>query len=116
MKNLLIIFFTLYTAIPFAQIPKSGTYIYNYCDMEYNKCIGKCTIKIKGNNIWIYAPANLTGIKEGELYESGTLHKDRKGRWIITPYSSKDKTTPTLNTDDGPPLWIDFKRKRFWTF
>ncbi|GAB2828879.1 hypothetical protein GCM10027043_33210 [Ferruginibacter profundus] len=70
---------------------------------------GKCKIKIKGNKIWIYAPANLTGIKEGELYESGTLHKDRTGKWIITPHSLKEKTTPAL-TDDGPPLWIDLKK------
>jgi hypothetical protein len=116
MKILLLIFFALSATVLFAQLPKSGTYIYDYCDEEYNKCIGKCKIKINGNNIWIYAPANLTGIKEGELYESGTLHKDHTGKWIITPYSSKEKTTPALNTDDGPPLWIDFKRKRFWTF
>jgi len=102
------IFFTAIISISFAQIPKSGTYIYNYCDMEYNKCIGRCKIKIKGNKIWIYAPANLSQIKEGELYENGTLHKNRSGKWIIITSRSR--------INEGPPLWIDFKRKQFWTF
>jgi hypothetical protein len=40
-------FFFLYLISSFlvassiAQIPKSGTYIYNYCDLEYNKCLSK---------------------------------------------------------------------------
>jgi hypothetical protein len=108
MKTILSFSFILITAISSAQIPKSGTYIYNYCDMEYNACIAKCKIKIKGNKIWIYAPGGLTGIKEGELYESGTLHKNRSGKWIIITHRSR--------VDEAPPLWIDFKRKRFWTF
>ncbi len=108
MKILFSTLFIFITIISFAQIPKSGTYTYNYCDMEYNKCLSKCQIKISGNKIWIYAPANLSLIKEGELYESGTLHKNRSGKWIIITGSSKK--------NDGPPLWIDFKRKRFWTF
>lgn len=41
--------------------------------MEYNKYLDKCKIKIKGKNSWIYAPAGLTGIKEGDLYEHGTF-------------------------------------------
>ena len=108
MKILFLYLLILTTAISFGQIPKSGTYTFNYCDMEYNKCLGKCKIKIKGNKIWIYAPANLSLIKEGELYASGTLQKNASGKWIIITGSSKEK--------DGPPLWIDFKRKRFWTF
>jgi hypothetical protein len=108
MKIVFSFIFILITTITFAQIPTSGIYIYNYCDMEYNKCMGKCKIKIKGNNIWIYAPGGLTGIKEGELYESGTLHKNHSDKWIIITHRSR--------VDEGPPLWIDFKRKRFWTF
>ena len=83
MKILLLIFFLSFTTVSFAQIPKSGTYTYNYCDEEYNACLSKCKVKIKGNKIWVYAPANLTGIKEGELYESGTLYKHASGKWII---------------------------------
>jgi len=97
-----------------AQIPKSGTYTYKYCDEEYNKCMGNCKIKIKGNKIWIYAPANLSGIKQGYLFESGTLFNHASGKWIII-HSKKEKATKTIGGGDGPP-WIDFKRKQFWTF
>jgi hypothetical protein len=108
MKTLLTVILVVIGTTALAQIPKSGTYIYDYCDMEYNKCLGKCKIKIKGNNIWIYAPANLSLIKEGELYERGTLKKTPSGKWLIITSTSKE--------EDGPSMWIDFKRKRFWTF
>lgn len=97
-----------------AQIPKTGTYIYKYCDEEYNKCLGNCKIKIKGNKIWIYAPANLSGVKEGDLFESGTLYKHATGKWIII-HSKKDKKAKTVGGTNGP-LWLDFKRKQFWNF
>ena len=94
-----------------AQIPKSGTYIYNYCDIEYNKCLGKCKVKIKRNKIWVYAPSNLSGIKEGELFERGTLYKHASGKWTIIR-SAKDKKT--INAE--LLVWIDFKKKQFWAF
>ncbi len=97
-----------------AQIPKSGIYIYKYCDEEYNKCLGNCKIKIKSNKIWIYAPANLSGIKEGTLFESGTIYKHANGKWIII-HSEKDKNAKTIGGTEGP-VWIDFKRKQFWAF
>lgn len=52
--------------------------------------MGKCKIKIVGNKVWVYAPANLTGIKEGELYESGILTKHKSGKWFIKR-SNKEK-------------------------
>lgn len=61
MKIFSLLFLFCFSISVNAQIPQSG--IYNYCDEEYNKCIGKCKIKIVGNKIWVYAPANLTGIK-----------------------------------------------------
>jgi len=96
------------------QIPKSGTYTYKYCDEEYSRCIGNCKINIQGNKIWIYAPANLSGIKEGELFESGTLFKHASGKWVII-HSEEEKTSKSLGGGEGLP-WIDFKRKQFWTF
>ncbi len=96
-----------------AQLPKSGIYIYKYCDEEYNKCVGTSKVKIKGNKIWVYAPANLSGIKAGELYESGTLFKHASGKWIII-HSKKEKTAKKIGDCEGP-VWIDFKRKLFWT-
>jgi hypothetical protein len=118
-KTVIILFFTFLLSSVLienlnAQIPKSGTYTYEYCDEEYNRCLGNCTIKIKGNYIWIYAPANLSGIKEGELFESGTLFKHASGKWIII-HSEKEKTTKSIGGGEGP-AWIDFKRKQFWTF
>ena len=97
-----------------AQIPKTGTYTYKYCDEEYNKCLGNCKIKIKANKIWVYAPANLSGIKKGELFESGTLYKHATGKWIII-HSEEEKKAKTIGGAEGPP-WIDLKRKQFWTF
>ena len=97
-----------------AQIPKSGTYIYNYCDIEYNKCLSKCKVKIKGNKIWVYAPPDLSGIREGELFESGTLYKHASGKWIII-HSAKDKLSKK-SIDADLFLWIDFKKKQFWAF
>lgn len=97
-----------------AQIPKSGTYIYSYCDIEYNKCMGKCKIKIKGNKIRIYAPANLSGIKEGELYEAGTLYKHSSGKWTIINFQVNKSAKPY--EDNFLNIWIDFKKKQFWAF
>ena len=113
MKILLFNFFIFFATVSFAQLPKSGTYIYNYCDEEYNKCIGKSKVIIKGSKIWIYAPANLSGIKEGELYESGILYKHAVGKWIII-HNKKDKFTKIVGGCEGP-VWINFKQKRFWT-
>jgi hypothetical protein len=95
-----------------AQVPKNGTYIYNWCDIEYNKCLGPCKVKISGNRIWIFAPANLSGIKEGDLYETGIISKHISGKWVIVdPRKKKDD-----QTTENPLTWIDFKRKQFWTF
>jgi hypothetical protein len=96
-----------------AQVPKNGTYIYNYCDIEYNKCLSKCKVKIKDNKIWVYAPPNLSGIKEGELFESGTLYKHASGKWTIL--SAKDKLSKK-SADAELFIWIDFKKKQFWAF
>lgn len=108
MKFLLILFcFSCMSAG--AQIPRSGTYIYNYCDGEYNKCLEKCKVVIKGKKIWVYAPPNLTIIKEGELFDSGTLTKDPSGKWLILQSKNNKKIKQEAS-------WIDFKNKRFWTF
>ena len=114
MKILLIVFLSMFSASLNAQIPKSGTYTYNYCDLEYNACISKCKIRIKGNKIWVYAPANLTLIKEGELFEIGTLYKHSSGKWVIRPL--KQKTVEVFEGSNEPMCWIDFKKKQFWTF
>ncbi len=112
MKFLLTGFLLVWVVQLNAQIPKSGNYIYNYCDEEYNKCMGKCKITIIGNKVWIYAPANLTGIKEGELYEKGILLNHKSGKWFVKE-SNKTKNPKIIGGCVGP-TWFDFKRKRFW--
>jgi uncharacterized protein YraI len=114
MKIRLLIFVSAFATSSFAQIPKSGTYTYNYCDEEYNACLSKCKVKIKGNKIWVYAPAGLTGIKKGALYESGTLYKNASGKWVIINNKKEKSTAANANTDQL--IWIDFKRKNCWTF
>ncbi len=112
MKALLFCFFISSFFLCNSQIPKSGTYIYSYCDIEYNKCTTKCKVVIKGNKIWIYAPAGLTGIKEGALFDSGTLVKDKLNKWVVQSPINK-KESKNLNQ---PVSWVDFKRKKYWTF
>ncbi len=112
MKSLFLFLISSFlVAVSGAQVPKSGTYIYNYCDIEYNKCLSKCKVQIKGNKIWVYAPPNLSGIKEGELFETGTLSKHASGKWTIIR-SAKDKKS----IDTELLVWIDFKKKQFWAF
>ena len=113
MKYLLFGIFLFFFVSINAQIPKSGTYIYKYCDEEYNKCLETCSIRIKKDSIWIYAPANLSGIKEGELLTKGQLIKHTTGRWMIAT-CEKDKKTTLVGGCEGP-AWIDFKKKKFWT-
>ena len=73
--------------------------------------MSKCKVKIKGNKIWVYAPSNLSGIKEGELFESGTLYKHPSGKWtIINPEKTKSADAEDLF------VWIDFSKKHFWSF
>jgi hypothetical protein len=114
MKFLIAIFFLFFSLTAFPQIPKSGTYIYKFCDLEYNACLHKCKIKISGKNIWVYAPSNLSGIKEGELLESGTLHKHKSGKWTIVN-TKKESVKKAINADQLF-LWIDFKKKQYWQF
>jgi hypothetical protein len=111
MKILLFLFLFIIAIQLHAQIPRSGTYIYNYCDEEYGRCLNKCKIKISGNSVWVYAPANLTGIKEGELFEHGTLFKNKSGKWLLIHLKNGNR----VKAIDECDVWFDFKRKRFWT-
>ncbi len=114
MKALLFCIFIFSYFLCASQLPKTGTYTYNYCDEEYNTCLQKCKVKIVGKKIWIYAPPGLSGIKEGQLFDAGVLVKDITGKWLILQSAIvKKNITPTIRNEAS---WIDFKRKRFWTF
>ncbi len=54
--------------ISFAQKLHSGTYIFKYCDYEYNKCLSTCKVIIIGNKIKLYALEGLS-VPKGELLE-----------------------------------------------
>ncbi len=116
MRSLFILILASFiTAEANAQIPKSGSYIYKYCDLEYNACISKCKIKIKGNKIWVYAPPGLTLVKEGDLIDSGTVSKHSSGKWVILHSKNKNSFEAFEDTNE-PMIWLDFKKKQFWTF
>ncbi|MBL0145763.1 MAG: hypothetical protein IPP48_08370 [Chitinophagaceae bacterium] len=114
MKFLIFIYPLFISIATFAQIPKSGTYIYKFCDAEYNACLHKCKIKIKENKIWVYAPAGLSHIKEGELFESGTIVQAPSKKWLILHTKTNKAHNSKIYYDQ--PSWIDFKKKQFWQF
>ncbi|MFT3682988.1 MAG: hypothetical protein QM791_22200 [Ferruginibacter sp.] len=111
--KLITLFFALLYFNAAAQMPKNGTYTYKYCDEEYQKCLETCKIKIQGDSIWIFAPPNLSGTKEGDLLQKGKLSRHKTGKWIIIN-SRKDKNSKVVGGCEGPP-WIDFKRKKYWS-
>lgn len=113
MRIFTLLFISLFiTNFSFAQIPKSGTYIYSFCDIEYKTCVSKCKVVIKGKKIWIYAPSGLTGIKEGALFDSGMLVKHDSNKWIV---SNRENNEESKNLGQ-PSSWVDFKKKQFWRF
>jgi hypothetical protein len=114
MKKAVLFFLILLAAQPLlAQIPKSGTYTYKFCEAEYNKCMRTCKVVIKGGNITVYVPGGLTTEKNAIL-EKGIIMKHKSGKWIIGK-SKKDSNAPVIGgCSDGPTI-IDFKRKRYWT-
>jgi len=95
----------------------SGTYTFNYCDLEYNMCLGPCKVVIKGDSITIYATKDLaehrTFTKDGDIIDQGIILKHRSGKYIV------GKTREDINAEDigieGPAI-LDFKKKRYWIF
>lgn len=97
-----------------AQPVKSGTYLFKYCDIEYNKCISNCKVVIKGYHITIYATkelsASVTGFKSADIIEKGILIRNKKGKWTIKS-SLNNEANDTENF-----LFLDFKTREFWCF
>ena len=118
MKNILLILFIFTSLISFSQIPKSGTYIFKYCDLEYESgCYGNCKVIIKKDSITIYATKELaerrTFTKEGDIIDQGIILKHRSGKWIVGK-NKKDINAKQIGVE-GPAI-IDFKTKQYWTF
>lgn len=109
MRRILLLTFIFLSLISSSQIPKSGTYIYKYCDIEYNKCLGVCKVVIRKNHITVYATVELAkqlNCYAGEILNKGIIIKNKSGEWIIKP--SKD--------EEDSHTKIDFKKKQYWQF
>ena len=118
MKVIFIISFLFAGSLSFSQTPKSGTYIYKYCDFEYEtSCYGTCKVVIKKDRIIIYATKELadrrTFTKEGDIIDQGILLQHSSGKWIVG--KSKNDINAKQIGVEGPAI-IDFKEKKYWTF
>ena len=114
---ILLIVTTLFQKVCLGQKLKTGTYTFNYCDLEYNMCLGTCKVVIKGDSITIYATKELaqkvTHTKEGDIIDRGIILKHRTGKWIVGK-SLKDAKTNEIGYD-GPAI-IDFTKRQYWTY
>ncbi|MEI9943964.1 MAG: hypothetical protein WDN26_07040 [Chitinophagaceae bacterium] len=114
---LLLLTLILFHTFSIAQKFNSGTYTFNYCDLEYNRCLGTCKVVIEGDSITIYATKELAGritlIKEGDIIDQGIVLKHKSGKWIVGKIQ-KDKNAKDIGIE-GPAI-IDFKKKQYWTF
>ena len=92
---------------------KSGTYIFKYCDIEYNKCFNTCKVVVKGYLVTVYATKDLakaiTGTNTGDIIKKGILTKNKKGEWII-----KDQKEKKPNIEDIH--YLNFTKREFWNF
>lgn len=118
MKSLLFsVGFTLLCISCVGQRLNTGTYIFNYCDLEYNSCISTCKVVIKNDSITIYATKKLaqtiTFTKKGDIIARGIILKHKSGKWIIGK-SLKDKNAKQIGVE-GPPI-LDFRKKQYWSF
>ena len=98
----------------------SGTYIFKYCDFEYNSCLGgTCKVVIKGDSITVLATKDLatqiTGTAAGDTLAKGIILKHKSGKWIIGQ-SSNDSQAELVITDEKVIPELNFRKKQFWTF
>ena len=114
---LLFVVTSLISSLCISQRLNTGTYTFNYCDLEYNSCPGTCKVVIKGDSITIYATKELaqriTLTQEGDIIDKGIILKHKSGKWII------GKTRKDVNAKEigaGGPAILDFKKKQYWTF
>lgn len=45
----------LFQLLSYGQKLSTGTYIFNFCDLEYHSCVSTCRVVIKGDSITVYA-------------------------------------------------------------
>lgn len=102
-------FILLFSQGLYAQKLKNGSYLFKYCDLEYNQCISSCRVIIKKNTITVIATQKLskdiTGTKAGDILEKGHLVKNKKGKWTLKQYKNGEEV-----------FYIDFKKRECWRF
>jgi len=118
MKYILSFITIIFLHLPgFGQKLDSGTYIFKYCDLEYNKCLSTCKVLIRKASITICTTKELakaiTLTKEGDIINHGIILKHKSGKWIIGK-SKKDMIAKEIGFE-GPAI-IDFKKRQYWTF
>lgn len=92
---------------------KSSTYIFKYCDIEYNMCLSTCKVVIKEYSITVYATKELaksiTGTKTGDIIKKGILTKNKKGEWVIRDPKEKKPDSEDIH-------YLNFRKREFWNF
>ena len=115
--GLLFILFVLLSGNLLGQKLKSGTYLFSYCDFEYNRCLGSCKVVVKGDSITIFATEELadriTLTKVGDTIDQGIILKHKSGKWIVGK-TKQDKKAEDIGIE-GPAI-LDFINKQYWTF
>lgn len=121
--HLIPIFFFMFSIHSWAKPQKpayhNGTFIYKIYFEEYNSWMGNTAIvKIKNNDITVtYQQGKITGVKKGELLDSGVIRKHKSGIWLITaPNSPQDVNTDIIGAcmEGVTVSKIDFKNKIYW--
>ena len=118
MKGFVLFILILKALVSDSQIPESGTYIFKYCDLEYeNGCHATCKVVIKKDSIVVYATKELserrTSTKQGEVIDKGIILKHQSGKWIVGK-TQADVHAKEIGVE-GPAI-LDFKKKQYWTF
>lgn len=115
--GLVFILFVFLSGNLLGQQLKTGTYVFSYCDFEYNRCLGSCKVVIKEDSITIFATKELaeriTLTRVGDTIDQGIILKHKSGKWIVGK-TKKDKEAEDIGIE-GPAI-LDFINKQYRTF
>jgi len=120
MKKILIIFCLIVSTFTFAQIPKSGTYVYKvqFAENSYSYLSdAECKVIIDGEKIKVIffgKGGAHSGLKNGDVIDEGIIMKHKSGSWIIGRKKSDVELDEVGGCTNGPRE-IDFENKIFWT-
>lgn len=113
-RAVLMFCFMLFSVLLHAQ-PKKGRYTYKIVFSEHpnSDTTKTCTVKFKGDSVFIIHNGSLTGEK-GKVINKGILMKHHPtGKWIIA-HDPKDADAPEIGGCSDGPMVMDFKRRMVW--